>query len=64
MSNLQAFNVVARRAAAVESKRTNFNDSLSIKVPTSVISFAEMHIRMLEDQLAEAQRKLSEQRNP
>lgn len=58
MSNLCAFNSVFERAQQTESLRAAFDSKEThIQVPTSVILFAEKHIRMLEEQLAKLQAK-------
>jgi len=62
MSNLQAFDAVASRATRIESSRIRFDEQLAINVPTTVVTFAAMHIRMLEEQLAKAQQQLEDVR--
>lgn len=62
MSNLCAFYSAFRRAERAEYSRKDLNESLFIKVPTTVVIFAEKHIRMLEDQQAAMQKELSELR--
>lgn len=62
MSNLVAFNSVAERAARAEEGRESFNESIRINVPTSVIMFADLHIRMMEEQQAKMQKELNELR--
>lgn len=57
MSNLCAFYSVFHRAEQAESAREGLNETVTIQVPTSVILFAELHIRMLEEQLAKLQAK-------
>lgn len=56
MSNLCAFNSVVHRAEQAEATREGLNDSIYIQVPASVITFADLHIRMLEEQLAKLQK--------
>lgn len=62
MSNLTAFNRVVVRAKAAEDKRTGFNDSIRVEVPTTVILFANEHILALEEQLSKLQREVHEYR--
>ncbi|QIS79354.1 hypothetical protein HWD31_gp12 [Pantoea phage vB_PagM_SSEM1] len=62
MSNLIAFNSVVHRAQVVEENRGHLNEEISIQVPTSVILFADKHIRMMEEQQLKMQRELTELR--
>ena len=62
MSNLIAFNSVVHRAQVVEESCVHLNEEISIQVPTSVILFADKHIRMMEEQQLKMHNELNELR--